>query len=78
MDFLLAFVITGLVATSGWLIWGGTRFLATWRRRRHEVRLAQIQADSELRRAQIEADLRERELANEVYRDFVRRHPEER
>ncbi|GAB3143113.1 hypothetical protein GCM10027290_18960 [Micromonospora sonneratiae] len=76
MDFLLAFVVAGLAATGGWLVWGAGRFLSTWRRRRHELRLARIRATAEIQQKERELDLRERELANETYQDFVRRHPE--
>ncbi|MBM0279029.1 hypothetical protein [Micromonospora tarensis] len=72
MDFLLAFVITGLVASSGWIVWGLSRGWARARNRRHELRIAQARSAAELRQAEI----REIELANETYRDFVRRHPE--
>ncbi|MFI7523563.1 hypothetical protein [Micromonospora globbae] len=72
MDFLLAFALTGLVACGGWIAWGFARGWTRARDRRHELRLAQARAAAELRQAEI----REIELANETYQDFVRRHPE--
>ncbi|MDG4810666.1 hypothetical protein O7634_28250 [Micromonospora sp. WMMD1120] len=72
MDFLLAFVITGLVASSGWIAWGLSRGWSRARARRHELHLAQARSAAALRQAEI----REIELANETYQDFVRRHPE--
>ncbi|GAB3932202.1 hypothetical protein [Micromonospora vulcania] len=75
MDFLLAFVLTGLVASSGWIAWALVRGWARARDRRHELRLAQARSVSEVRRAELAAQVREIELANETYQDFVRRHP---
>ncbi|MEK8104811.1 hypothetical protein NKG94_05705 [Micromonospora sp. M12] len=72
MDFLLAFVLTGLVASSGWIAWGLARGWAGARDRRHQLHLARARSAAELR----QAELREIELANETYQDFVRRHPE--
>ncbi|MEO3769119.1 hypothetical protein [Micromonospora sp. B9E7] len=72
MDFLLAFVLTGLVASSGWIVWGLARGWARTRDRRHQLRLARARSAAEVRRAEV----REIELANETYQDFVRRHPE--
>ncbi|MBQ0902132.1 hypothetical protein [Micromonospora sp. U21] len=76
MDFLLAFVLTGLVACSGWIAWAVARAWARARDRRHELRLAQARSVAELRQAELTARVREQELANETYQDFVRRHPE--
>lgn len=72
MDFLLAFVLTGLVASSGWIVWGLARAWARVRDERHQLRLARARSAAELRQAEV----REIELANETYQDFVRRHPE--
>ncbi|MEV1329451.1 hypothetical protein AB0J20_07725 [Micromonospora costi] len=72
MEFLLAFGLTGLVATSGWIAWAAARGWARARDRRHELRLARARAAAELRQAEV----RDLELANETYQDFVRRHPE--
>ncbi|MET8353184.1 MULTISPECIES: hypothetical protein [unclassified Micromonospora] len=76
MDFLLAFALTGLVACGGWIAWAVVRALARARDRRHELRLAQARSAVELRQAELTARVREQELANETYQDFVRRHPE--
>lgn len=78
VDFLLAFVVTGLAASGGWLIWGAGRAWSRRRQRRHELRVAQEYARAETRRAELEARVREQELANEVYQDFARRHPDSR
>ncbi|KAB1946728.1 hypothetical protein F8271_05980 [Micromonospora sp. ALFpr18c] len=72
MDFLLAFALTGLVASSGWIVWGLSRGWARTRDRRHQVRLARARSAAELRQAEV----RKIELDNETYQDFVRRHPE--
>jgi len=71
MDFLLAFVITGLAATSGWIVWGVYRAVRARTLRRHELALAREHELTERQRL----ELRERELADEVYRDFTERHP---
>lgn len=76
MDFLLAFVVTALAASGGWLLWGVARAWSRSRQRRHELRVAQEYARAETRRAELEARVREQELANEVYQDFTRRHPD--
>ncbi|MET8094078.1 hypothetical protein [Micromonospora sp. NPDC005220] len=76
MDFLLAFLITGLAASGGWIAWGIGRGWSARRVRRERLRLAQARAAAEIRRAEVTAHLRELELADEVYRDFVSRHPE--
>ncbi|MGC4746660.1 hypothetical protein ACLQ28_13495 [Micromonospora sp. DT201] len=76
MDFLLAFVLTGLVASSGWIVWGLGRSWARARYRRHELQLARARSTAEVRQAELTAEVREMELANETYQDFVRRHPE--
>lgn len=75
MEFLLAFAVTGLAAGGGWLVWGTGRAWSRWRRRRHELRVAQEYARAEIRRAELDTRVREQELANEVYQDFSRRHP---
>ncbi|MFF5180744.1 hypothetical protein ACFY2Q_22170 [Micromonospora sp. NPDC000316] len=72
MDFLLAFALTGVIASGGWIAWGATRGWAQARERRHQLRLAQARSAAEVR----QAELREIELANETYQDFVRRHPD--
>ncbi|WP_433528007.1 hypothetical protein ACQPYA_16695 [Micromonospora sp. CA-263727] len=72
MDFLLAFALTGLIATGGWIAWAAVRGWSRIRDRRHELRLARARSAAQIRRA----ELREIELANETYQDFVRRHPE--
>ncbi|GAA0406960.1 hypothetical protein GCM10009541_57620 [Micromonospora gifhornensis] len=72
MEFLLAFALTGLLATGGWIAYAGVRGWSRFRDRRHEVRLARAQAAAEIR----QAELRQAELANETYQDFVRRHPQ--
>ncbi|MFJ6195530.1 hypothetical protein [Micromonospora sp. NPDC092111] len=75
MEFLLAFVVTGLAAGGGWLVWGAGRQWTRYRRRRHELLVARTYAEGEIRRAEIAAELREQELANQIYQDFSRRHP---
>ena len=72
MEFLLAFALTGLVATGGWIAWAGVRGWSRFRDRRHELRLARARSAAQVR----QAELRQAELANETYQDFVRRHPE--
>jgi hypothetical protein len=72
MDFLLAFAVTGLAASGGWIAWAAVRGWSRARERRHELRLARARAAADVRRAEV----REIELANETYQDFVRRHPE--
>ncbi|MEU5726755.1 hypothetical protein ABZ783_33760 [Micromonospora sp. NPDC047738] len=41
-----------------------------------QLRLARACSAAELRRAELAAQVRELELANESYQDFIRRHPE--
>lgn len=69
MDFLLAFVVTGLAATGGWLVWGVQRGLRSRRQRRHELALARERELTERARLQ----LRARELDDQIYRDFAGR-----
>ncbi|MCW3817101.1 hypothetical protein ONA91_21870 [Micromonospora sp. DR5-3] len=76
MDFLLAFAVTGLAASGGWIAWAAVRSWSRIRDRRHELRLARARAAADIRRAELAAQVREIELANETYQDFVRRHPE--
>ncbi|MET7969445.1 hypothetical protein [Micromonospora sp. NPDC005305] len=76
MDFLLAFAVTGLAASGGWIAWAAVRGWSCARDRRHELRLARARASADIRRAELAAQVREIELANETYEDFVRRHPE--
>lgn len=75
MEFLLAFAVTALAAGGGWLAWGAGRAWSRWWHRRHELSVAREYARGEIRRAEIEARVREQELANEIYQDFARRHP---
>lgn len=70
VDFLLAFVVTAFAATSGWIVWGGYRAVQARTRRRHELALAREHELTERRRL----ELREAELADEVYRDFRDHH----
>lgn len=75
MDFLLAFVLTGLVASGGWIAWAAVRGWSRFRDRRHELALTRARAEADLRRAELAAHVRELELASETYEDFKRRHP---
>jgi hypothetical protein len=75
MDYLLAYVVTGLFVTGGYLVYGLLRAWSTARKRRHELRIARMQVEAELRQAELETRVREMELANEIYQDFKRRHP---
>ncbi|WP_091639132.1 hypothetical protein [Micromonospora pallida] len=76
MEFLLAFVVTGLAASGGWIAWAGVRGWSRYRNRRHELALARVRAEAVVRQAELEAHVRELELASETYEDFKRRHPE--
>lgn len=69
MDFLLAFVVTIFLATGGWIVWGARNALRARAARRHELELARERELTERKRL----ELRERELADEVYRDFTTR-----
>jgi hypothetical protein len=69
MEFLLAFVLTMLLATGGWIVWGARNALHARNRRRHEIELARERELTERKRL----ELRERELADEIYRDFTTR-----
>lgn len=69
MEFLLAFVLTMLLATGGWIVWGARNVLRARAARRHELELARERELTERKRL----ELREQELADEVYRDFVTR-----
>lgn len=69
MEFLLAFVLTILLATGGWIVWGVRNALHARTARRHELELARERELTERKRL----ELRERELADEVYRDFTTR-----
>ncbi|MBY8872554.1 hypothetical protein K7640_11990 [Micromonospora sp. PLK6-60] len=75
MEFLLAFLVTGLAASGGWIAWAGVRGWGRYRDRRHELALARARAEADVRRAELAAHLREIELANETYLDFKERHP---
>lgn len=75
MEFLLAFVVTGLAACGGWLVWGIGRQWSRWSRQRHERLLARARADADIRQAEVQANAREQQLANEIYQDFARRNP---
>lgn len=70
VDFLLAFVVTALAATGGWIVWGAYRGLRARTQRRYELAMVRERELTERRRL----ELREQELADEVYRDFAERH----
>jgi hypothetical protein len=72
MDFLLAFIVTALAATGGWIVWGARRALAERTRRRHELALVREHELTERRRI----ELRQQEQANQTYLDFKARHPD--
>ncbi|WDZ84143.1 hypothetical protein [Micromonospora cathayae] len=76
MEFLLAFVVTGLAASGGWIAWYGVRGWSRYRDRRHELALTRARSEAQVRQAELAAHVRELELANETYEDFKRRHPE--
>ncbi|HWM00829.1 MAG TPA: hypothetical protein VNP92_00665 [Actinophytocola sp.] len=69
MEFLLAFVLTMLLATGGWIVWGARNALHARTRRRHALEMARERELTERKRL----ELRERELADEIYRDFTTR-----
>jgi hypothetical protein len=76
VEFLLAFLVTGLAASGGWLVWGLLRWWSTRRARRHELAVERTRAQAQIRQAELAAHLRELELAAEAYEDFARRHPD--
>lgn len=69
MEFLLAFVVTILLATGGWIAWGARNALRARAERRHELELARERELTERKRL----ELRERELDDQIYRDFATR-----
>lgn len=69
MEFLLAFVVTILLATGGWIVWGARNALRGRAQRRHELELARERELTERKRL----ELRERELDDQMYRDFTTR-----
>lgn len=69
MEFLLAFVGTIVLATGGWIVWGARNVLRARGERRHALELARERELTERKRL----ELRERELADQVYRDFATR-----
>lgn len=72
VDFLLAFVVTALAATGGWIVWGAKRALTERTRRRHELALTREHELTERKRL----ELLHQEQANHTYLDFKSRHPD--
>jgi len=69
MEFLAAFVVTMLLATGGWIVWGARNALRARIERRHALEIARERELTERKRL----ELRERELDDQLYRDFTTR-----
>jgi predicted amino acid dehydrogenase len=78
MEYLLVYGVTALAASGGWIVWGAARWIARRRKRAFLLALTREREQTERRRLELEAQRRELEIANEVYQDFVRRHPDRR
>jgi len=65
----VAFVVTMLLATGGWIVWGARNALRARAERRLALEIARERELTEHKRL----ELRERELDDQMYRDFTTR-----